>query len=63
VVLVHMKSSLGRSPNLKASIEDPFRYETWLERVHIELRVRVQGAIAASGYVSVTTLLLALSSE
>jgi hypothetical protein len=55
VVLVRAKFSLGKSPKLKESIEDPFRYETWLGSVHIGLCVRVQGTIAASGYVSVTS--------
>jgi hypothetical protein len=63
VVLVRAKFSLGRSPKLKESIEDPFRLETWLGSVHVGLRVKMQGTIAASGYVSVTTLLLTLSFE
>jgi hypothetical protein len=62
-VLVHVKSSLGMNPKPKDSIEDPFRYETWLGSVHIGLHVRVQGTIIASGYVSVTALLLASSSK
>jgi hypothetical protein len=42
-----VESILGSSP--KESIEDPFKYETWLEGVHIGLRVRVLDTIAASG--------------
>jgi hypothetical protein len=44
-------------------IEDPFKYETWLESVHNEFRVRVIGTIAASRYVSVNFYVLTLSSE
>jgi hypothetical protein len=30
-----LKSSLGRSPKLKESIEDLFRREVWLGSVHV----------------------------
>jgi len=30
-----LKSSLGRSPKLKKSIENPFRQEVWLGSVHV----------------------------
>jgi hypothetical protein len=30
-----LKSSLGKSPKLKESIEDHFRQEVWLRSVHV----------------------------
>jgi hypothetical protein len=44
---VRVKSILGRSPKVKESIKDPFKYVTWLGGVHVGLRVRVQDTIAA----------------
>jgi hypothetical protein len=58
-----VKSILGVGPKVKDSIEDPFKLVTWLGSVHDGFRVRVIGTIAASGYVSVTFYVLALSSE
>jgi hypothetical protein len=37
------------SPKVKESIEDSFKYETWLGGIHIRLHVRVLDMIAASG--------------
>jgi hypothetical protein len=62
-LLVRVKSILGRSPKVKDSIEDPFKYETWLGSVHDGFRVRVIGMIMSSGYVSVNFYVLALSSK
>jgi hypothetical protein len=58
-----VKSILGRSPKVKESIEDPFKYVTWLGGIHVGLRVGVENTITAYGYVSVTVFVLALSSE
>jgi thioredoxin-related protein len=44
---VRVKSILGRSPKVKESIKDLFKYVTWLGGVHVGLRVRVQDTIAA----------------
>jgi hypothetical protein len=57
-----LKSILGRSSKVKESIEDPFKYETWLGGVHIGLckSVRYDRCI---GYMSVTVYVLALSSN
>jgi len=57
-----VKSILGVGPMVKDSIEDLFKYETWLGSVHNGFHVRVLGTIAASGYVSVNFYVLALSS-
>jgi hypothetical protein len=40
---VRVKSILVVGPKVKESIEDPFKYETWLGSVHDGLRVRVKG--------------------
>jgi hypothetical protein len=58
-----LKSILRRSPNVKESIEDPFKSVTWLGGIHVGLCVRVQDTIALYGYVSVTVFVLAFSSE
>jgi hypothetical protein len=47
--LVPMKSIIGRSPKVKESIENPFKWETWLRGIHVGLRVRVLDTIATSG--------------
>jgi hypothetical protein len=44
---VRVKSILGINPKVKESIEYPFKYETWLGRVHDGLRVRVKGMTTA----------------
>jgi hypothetical protein len=46
---VDLKSILGVGPKVNDSIEDPFRYETWLLGVRVGLHVRVQGTTTASG--------------
>jgi hypothetical protein len=38
-----LKSILGVGPRVKDSIEDPFKYETWLGGIRVGLHVRVQG--------------------
>jgi len=60
---VRMKSILGIGHKVNDSIEDPFKYETWLGSIHDEFCVRVIGTIAASGYMSVNFYVLALSYE
>jgi len=47
--VLHLKSILGVGPKVKDSIEDPFRYETWLGSVRVGLHVREQGTTTASG--------------
>jgi hypothetical protein len=42
-------SLLRVGPKVKDSIEDPFKYETWLGRVRVGLHIRVLDTIAASG--------------
>jgi hypothetical protein len=49
VAVLVLKSILGRIPKVKESIEDPFKYVTWLGGIHVGLRVRVQDKIVASG--------------
>jgi hypothetical protein len=44
-----MKFIFGVDPKVKDSIEDPFRYETWLGGVGVRLHVRVQGTTTALG--------------
>jgi hypothetical protein len=44
---VRVKSILGICRKVKESIEDPFKYETWLESIHDGLRVRVKGMTTA----------------
>jgi hypothetical protein len=51
-----LKSILGVGPKVKDSIEDPFKWETWLGSVRVGLHVRVHGTTTAKGYVSDTTL-------
>jgi hypothetical protein len=55
-----LKSILVVSHWVKDSIEDPFKYETWLGAVRVGLHVRVQGTTTASGvcecYYFVTSL-------
>jgi hypothetical protein len=46
---LNSKSILGVGPKVKDSIEDPFRYETWLGGVRVGLHVREQGTTTASG--------------
>jgi hypothetical protein len=60
---VRVNSILGVGPKVNDSIEDPFKYETWLESVHDGFRVRVIVTIVVSGYVSITFYVLTLSSE
>jgi len=60
---IRVKSILGVGPKVKYSIEDPFKYETWLGSVHDGFRVRVIGTIATLGFVSVTFYVLALPSK
>jgi hypothetical protein len=47
---VHVKSILGVGHKVKDSIEDPFKYETWLRRIHDVFCVKVIGTIAALIY-------------
>jgi hypothetical protein len=49
VAALQLKSILGVDPKIKNSIEDPFRYETWLGGVRVGLHVREQGTTTASG--------------
>jgi hypothetical protein len=49
VAVLNLKSILGVGPKVKDSIEDPFRYETWLGGVRVGLHVREQGTTTASG--------------
>jgi hypothetical protein len=60
VVALKLKSILGVVLKVKNFIEDPFRYETWLEGVRVRLHVRVHGTTIASGvcecYYLVTSL-------
>jgi hypothetical protein len=44
---VYVKSILGVGSKVNESIEDPFKYETWLESVHDGLRVRIKGMTTA----------------
>jgi hypothetical protein len=44
-----LKSILGVGLKVNDSIEDPFRYETWLGGVRVRLHIRVQGTTTASG--------------
>jgi len=44
---VRVKSILGIGPKVKESIEDPFKYETWLGSVHDGLRVKVKDMTTA----------------
>jgi hypothetical protein len=55
-----LKSILGKSPKVKESIEDPFKYVTWLGGVHVGLCVGLQDTIAAYGYISITIFVLAV---
>jgi hypothetical protein len=48
VFFVHVKSILGVGPNVMDSIENPFKYETWLGSIPDGLRVRVKGMTTAS---------------
>jgi hypothetical protein len=48
LLLFHVKSILGRSPKVKESIENLFKYVTWLRGIHVGFHVRVQDTIAAS---------------
>jgi hypothetical protein len=43
-----VKFILGVSPKVKDSIEDSFKYETWLGSVHDGLPVRVKGMTTVS---------------
>jgi hypothetical protein len=49
VAVLQLKSILGDRPKIKDSIEDPFRYETWLGSIRVGLHVREQGTTTASG--------------
>jgi hypothetical protein len=42
-----VKSILGIGPKVKESIEDSFKYETWLGSVHDRLCVRVKDMTTA----------------
>jgi hypothetical protein len=44
---VRVKSILGVGPKVKDSIEDPFKWETWLGSVHDRFRVRVKSMTTA----------------
>jgi len=44
-----LKSILGVGPEVNDSIEDPFKYVTWLGSIRVGLHVRVLDMIAASG--------------
>jgi hypothetical protein len=44
-----LKYILGMSSKVKESIENPFKYETWLEGFHVGLRAKVLDTIATSG--------------
>jgi hypothetical protein len=46
--LFHVKSITGVDPKVKDSIEDPFKYETWLGSIHDGLRVRVKSMTTTS---------------
>jgi hypothetical protein len=45
---LNLKSILGADPKAKDSIEDSFRWETWLGGIRVGLHVRVQGTTIAS---------------
>jgi hypothetical protein len=53
-----LKYILGMSSKVKESIENPFKYETWLEGFHVGLRAKVLDTIATSAI-----YVLALSSD
>jgi hypothetical protein len=44
---VRVKSILEIGPKVNESIEDPFKYETWLGIIHDGLRVIVKGITTA----------------
>jgi hypothetical protein len=46
--LFRVKSILGVGPKVNDSIEDPFKYETWLGSVHDELCVKVKSMTTVS---------------
>jgi hypothetical protein len=48
VAALNLKSILGVGLKVKDSIEDPFRYETWLGGLRVGLHVREQGTTTAS---------------
>jgi hypothetical protein len=60
VAVLILKSILRIGHKVKDSIEDPFRWETWLGGARVGLHVRVQGTTTASGvckcYYFVTSL-------
>jgi hypothetical protein len=58
-----LNSILGRSPKVKESIEDHFKYETSLGGVHVGLRVLSAKSNRCIAYVSVIVYVLALSSD
>jgi hypothetical protein len=63
VAALQLKSILGDGPKIKDSIEDPFRKETWLGNFVLGYTLESKVRPLHQGYVSVTTLYLALSSE
>jgi hypothetical protein len=49
IAVLKLKSILRVAPKVKDSIEDPFRYETWLRGIRVGLYVREQSTTTASG--------------
>jgi hypothetical protein len=54
--VLKLKSILWVGPKAKDSIEEPFKYVTWLGSVRVGLHVEVRGTTTALGYVSATSL-------
>jgi hypothetical protein len=51
-----LKSSLGRSPKLNESIEEPFRHAVWLEALTHRYVLEFKVQLLHQGYVSMSAL-------